>query len=658
MTSSPLADTLERALGFHKARQLDQALAWYRAALAIAPDDAQANGLLGLALLHAGRADEGTPYLRRAIELEPDRPALRFNLVEALRQAGAYETALRELGVILAREPANPRAWERAGDVARQQQDDDGAAKAWERACQLDPEALGPALKLATLAIEQSRFDGALSVLSPLAERAAENEEIYALWCQALVGLRDWRALRETSRSWSEGHAGTAEAWRNLARAEFEQGLYREAVAAHERVLTVGEPSAGDLTDHAALCQHALDFQAAEAALARAHALQPNDAHTLVNLAQVGLSHGRFADAEEYVRRALAFDREHLGAHSILSALRSGKLDDAELDVVSGLANRQHLALDQRITATFVRAHALDARGDVDAAFAAYSQAQQLALDRDAVDRRAYDPMREERRARRLIELVPAPRSQLAPAAAPVPTPIFVVGMPRSGATLIEGVLGAHSRVLACGERGTMRQILRAYLELDAAGSVPDERVLGDWARSYVDGLPALGSADHVTDKHPLNLEAVGLIMRIFPAARVVHMRRDPVETCLSVYRHELNRRWTFAHRLTDIAHHYRCGERLAAHWARVFPGRFVTVQYEDLVRDFPRGAQALVEACGLGWEPQCLEFQRSPRAIASLSAVQVRGPVADGNGRAARYAGHLAPLIAALRASDRPTGN
>ncbi len=378
---------------------------------------------------------------------------------------------------------------------------------------------------------------------------------------------------------------------------------------------------------------------------------------TLISLAQVRMSHGRFADADAYVRRALASDREQVPAYSILSALRAGALEDAELGAVSGLANRQDLALDRRITAAFVRAHALDARGDVDAAFAAYARAQELALERDAVEGRAYDPMREEMRERRLIELVPGPPPQPTPGPS-TPTPIFVVGMPRSGTTLIEAVLGAHSRVFACGERGSMRQILRAYLELDATGYVPDEGVLDDWVRSYLDGLPALGAADHVTDKHPLNLNAVGLIMWLFPTARVLHVRRDPVETCMSVYRHELNRRWSFAHRLTDIAHYHGCGERLAAHWARIFPGRFLTVQYEDFVRDFVRAAPALVEACGLGWEPRCLEFQGSTHPIASPSAVQVRGPVRDGNGRAARYAAHLAPLIAALDASDRPTGN
>jgi hypothetical protein len=196
-----------------------------------------------------------------------------------------------------------------------------------------------------------------------------------------------------------------------------------------------------------------------------------------------------------------------------------------------------------------------------------------------------------------------------------------------------------------------MRQILRAFQALKVTSAAPDERMLGNWAKSYLNSLPALGGADHVTDKHPLNIEAVGLILRLFPQALVFHLRRDPIEACLSVFRHEFNRHWTFAHRLPDIAHHYRRGELLAAHWAASFPGRFHSIQYEGFVNDFSTAAPALVAACGLEWEPECLEFQRSPRAIATASAVAVRGPVANGNVRAAAYARHLGPLIEALRA-------
>jgi predicted Zn-dependent protease len=225
MTSDPLGDALKRGLHFHKLCQLDDALSWYRAAIAVSPDDAQANSLLGLALVHSGRSEEGTSFLQRAIELEPGELPFRFNLVQGLQQTQAYDRAMAELGVILSREPSNSLAWELAGDIARAQGERDGAAAAWDRARQADPTATGPALKRATLEIELSRFEGALAVLDPIATTAAVNEQVYELWCQALAGLKDWRALRTTATSWVAGHPGSAAALRCLERAEFELGL-------------------------------------------------------------------------------------------------------------------------------------------------------------------------------------------------------------------------------------------------------------------------------------------------------------------------------------------------------------------------------------------------------------------------------------------------
>lgn len=225
MTSDLLRDALKRGLDLHKSARLEEALTWYRAAIAIDADDAEANSLLGLALVHSGRGEEGLSHLRRAVELEPDQVPFRFNLVQGLQQAAAYAGAIAELGVILAREPSNFFAWELAGDIAREQGDNAGAATAWQRARQADPTATGPALKLASLEIEKSRFDAALSLLDPIATAAAANEQIYELWCRALTGLRDWAALRATALSWVGGHPESGAARENLARAEAELGL-------------------------------------------------------------------------------------------------------------------------------------------------------------------------------------------------------------------------------------------------------------------------------------------------------------------------------------------------------------------------------------------------------------------------------------------------
>jgi hypothetical protein len=180
-------------------------------------------------------------------------------------------------------------------------------------------------------------------------------------------------------------------------------------------------------------------------------------------------------------------------------------------------------------------------------------------------------------------------------------------------------------------------------MELQPPGTVPDEGLLQDWAKRYFRDLPNIGNADHVTDKHPRNLEAAGLIARMLPNALIVHVRRNPVENCLSVYRHELNKAWVFTHDLSDIARYYRRYAQLAAHWEQALPGRIVTVQYEDFAANLESAAPQLLQACGLSWEPQCLEVSQTPRS----------------GGRAQQYERHLKPLVAALEAAgiDLSTG-
>jgi hypothetical protein len=159
------------------------------------------------------------------------------------------------------------------------------------------------------------------------------------------------------------------------------------------------------------------------------------------------------------------------------------------------------------------------------------------------------------------------------------------------------------------------------------------ERTLQDWAKFYFRDLPEnLRGADHITDKHPRNFEAAGLIARMLPNAIIVHVRRNPVETCLSVYRQEFNKNWTVAHRLADIAAYYARYAKLVGHWERVLPGRIVTIQYEDFVADFANAAPPLLQACGLEWQPQCLEgtaSQEVPRAAFAAVALFVLAQVA-----------------------------
>jgi tetratricopeptide (TPR) repeat protein len=659
MTTNALRETIGRGINAHQAGQVKEALACYREALSIAPQDAEAVSLCGLALLHLGETTEAMTRLIRAVELEPQVMGFRLNLVEGFERTRNFDRALGELRVIASSDPNNVRVLEKSGDIFAATGDTDGAVVAWLRAYTLQPGHVVPALKAAQTEIGRGHAELALRVLDSVAGQQPGHPAMFALRSDALIARRDWPRLRETATAWTRTVPNSPGAWRAAARAAFELGLHTEAAAAFASFMRLITPTGGDYAAYGSLCLHALDVEGAAQALEQAEALDPEHTEMLSMRALLLMYLGRFEEAETYARRATASDPECVPAYTTLSRLGRGQLSDKDLTMVTSLALRHVIPLDRRIPAAFAAARAREFRGTYESAFAAYEYAHELALERDQLEGRQYDPPSAERRTEQLIyaswESLPAVAR---PAGAP--RPIFIVGMPRSGTTLIESVLGAHSRVLACGERPVMQRILGAYLGLDDAGKVPDAEILEQWAAAYFRELPSLGGKDHVTDKHPLNFDAVGLISRLFPDATIVHVRRDPVETCLSVYCQEFSKHWAFAHRLEDIGHYYGHYASLAEHWERTLGARFVTVQYEDFVENFEPAARGLVEACGLEWEPECLEFQRAGRAITTFSTVQVRDPIQLGEPRAERFAEHLAPLLTALEEAgvDAVTGS
>jgi hypothetical protein len=205
---------------------------------------------------------------------------------------------------------------------------------------------------------------------------------------------------------------------------------------------------------------------------------------------------------------------------------------------------------------------------DIDSAFAAYARAHALSIDRDRLEGRGYDRALVEARTRRLMELDWGAPLAVQP---DQPRPIFIVGMPRSGSTLVEAMLGAHPQVQANGELLGMQSLLAEIETEDREGRRLDAAAMQTLAASDRAELPSAAGKSHVTDKHPLNFLAVGLILTLFPNAVIVHTRRDPLETGWSIYRQEFSKRWSFTHQLEDIGHFYGEYVRLMDHWERLF---------------------------------------------------------------------------------------
>lgn len=240
------------------------------------------------------------------------------------------------------------------------------------------------------------------------------------------------------------------------------------------------------------------------------------------------------------------------------------------------------------------------------------------------------------------------------------PQPIFIFGLPRSGTTLLDRLLGSHSQVASIGELEDFAYQLRwASDRRVALDSQMLERLPGldyqDLGRRYLAQTQWKARGVHrFIDKQPWNFMVAGLIHRALPQVRLLHMSRDPMDVCFSNFRAMLGARYAYSFDLQLLAGHFHEYERLMSHWHKVMPGKILDVSYRDLTGDTEATMRKVVEFCGLDWEPACLDPSRNGAPVGTLSAVQARGTVQRGNlGAWRRYEHQLAPLRAALDAFD-----
>lgn len=316
------------------------------------------------------------------------------------------------------------------------------------------------------------------------------------------------------------------------------------------------------------------------------------------------------------------------------------------------LLTRPHWAPSQRQELNFALANLLDRTGDYETAFTHYRAANSLSPHH-------FDAEAMRRKAEEIIRFFPhAGLPAVRPGPDRFPTPVFIVGMPRSGTSLIEQILASHPEVQGAGELDLMEDLERRAPGLPGrTGSYPgclsgiSSEAMATLARPYLDAITALSEGKrYVTDKLPGNYERLGLIEKLFPDARVIHVARDPLDTCLSCYFQNFGKNLAYSSDLRTLGEVYRLYERFMDHWRSTLSIAILDICYETLVTSPEAEVRRLLEFCGLPWEPHCLEFHRSTRYINTASYDQVRQPLYQSSiGRWKHYEAHLRELIDGL---------
>ena len=391
--------------------------------------------------------------------------------------------------------------------------------------------------------------------------------------------------------------------------------------------------------------------EAARLEIDRALALNPRYLPALLNLGNLCEQAGEREAAQQAYAQVLALEPGHALALSRLPNLR--RFSDPQDPLIAALARA--IAAPGRLPADcadlgFGLGKALDEVGRYDEAFAAYAAANLASRAAGGAGLR-YDKMAASNLVDRLIATFARPVVGCASSSTPTP-PIFICGMFRSGSTLVEQVLSAHPGITAGGELDLLPALVRQHLAPAGDWAVlGDPAALAELARTYLAALAQrFPGATRLTDKRPDNFLHIGLIKTLFPDARIVFTRRQPMDNCLSLWFLHLGHSMPYALDLLDTAHWYRQHDRLMAHWQALYPQDIHCVDYDRFVAEPEPQTRRLLAFCGLPWHAGCLDFQQARQHVQTASLWQVRQPLyRHASGRWRHYARHLAPLRTAL---------
>ena len=442
----------------------------------------------------------------------------------------------------------------------------------------------------------------------------------------------------------------------NLAAADLQVGRLESAEKLFREALIRSPFNVSARLGLAETLQEAGRADASLAVLREGLSMRPNDAELMRRLGTALLEKGDLAEAAATARQAIATDQNLAGAWFLLSQVKRQAEPDAELAELKARQERSPEGSPERMLLSFALGKLYDDLKEYDNAFDFFSKGN--AIRRKAI---AYDVQktREQFAAMKAAfsaEFVAERRARQKKTLAD-DTPIFVVGMPRSGTTLVEQIIASHPDVRGGGELGILKGVVeRRFPPLDgddlaaALGRVPDKTFV-EAGRDYVEALRSrFPGTGRVTDKMPGNFMLIGFIALTMPNAKIIHCVRDPADTGVSIWRNFFATHLGYAYDLGEIGHYITLYQRLMAHWHRVLPGRIYDIEYEALVADQEGETRRLLFHCGLDFDPACLDFHRTERPVHTASAAQVRSPISRSSiGIADRYGELLAPLRAAL---------
>lgn len=603
--------------------RLADSLPLYHRALKVDPRNLLARNNLGTAFLRLGQYADAVGYYRLALDITPDDPRILCNLGTAQRLLGYLEDALATTRRALALDSSASAVHTHIGLILAAGGDREGAIASYRQALILDSADVDALIHLAQLLREMGLRRDAIA--------------LYA------------RAIRCDPKR-ADSHC-------NLGMVLFEMRRIDDAFAAFQEALKLQPTLASAHMNIGLVLRQKRQPAEAEASCRRALAIDPDSVEALALLGELLADRGQFVDAETLFRTALSLNPHFAPALSGIATHRKMTLQDTAWAKSAATVLSHPLPIAHEIGLRYSLGKYHDDTANYDLAFEQYQFANELSKRLNS----GYDGAHFSQYVegiKRSFETTSPQRTQST--GAPEVAPIFIVGMPRSGTSLVEQILASHPAVFGAGEVLFWNSAYHALREGERGRPGSGAQIIAHKATEYLSLLENISSgAQRVVDKLPANFLYAGMIHHAFPNARIIHMRRHPIDTCLSVYFQNFFNFGPYANDLHSLAHYYQEYMGMTRYWRHHLPATtWLDVSYEGLLDDQEGSTRRILEFAGLTWDPRCLEFDRTERVVITASKWQVRQKIHKGSaGRWRCYEKHLGPLMALLEADSHAGG-
>lgn len=641
----------------HQAGRPELAIELIRQAIAQNERVALFHANLGEMYRQLGRLDKAVDHGQRAIELDPMLAVGHSNLGIAYYDRQEYDRAEASQRLALKIAPRLACALNNLGSIMRERKRLDEAIRSYQQAAAADPNYLEPLNNLGAVLVTEERPEEAMAVLAKALSLNPQYADAHCNIGFALKALEQYDQALQHFQTALHFKADYPEAYIGIGRIYQERHQLSEAERAGLRAVELDQENA---EAHSMLGSIYTEMDQTEAALQsfdRALALEPTLASALLGRGHLAMELGEMQRAEQFFRKALAESpTDDLAARFHLSQAKKVRPGDENMTaLMAAAANATALPEHKQLSLHFALGKCYDDTGEKDQAMHHFLEGCRLKRKKIS-----YDPAAQERTFEEIMAALAGPAlAALRGGGNPSSLPIFVLGMPRSGTTLTEQIIASHPEVHGAGELPYLLDIVSRPLTADGhVLNFPyllqrlDPALLAAWGNEYVTRLQAKApTARRITDKMPGNSLLVGLLHVMLPNAKIVHVRRNPVDTCLSCFTRLFHHGQEYTYDLAELGRYYAGYSRVMEHWRQVLPaGAFYEIRYEQLVADTEGETRKLIDYCGLPWDDACLTFHTNERKVRTASITQVRQPIYTTSVERWRpYAAYLGPLLDAL---------